>query len=431
MTPIIEASEQWQEEPVRGIDGLECDCYKREVQRPGDREPSECFSLKKREDAWLLSSSYFIGADWLEEGRSAIRILPKFNTKDGEVQVDYLSMLEEALKEPKNFEHLDGLLFVDFKRPCIDIPQQDDALSLFLVSEFLSVMSAITKKGLKKAYYQVEENLNSKIKGKMLVAQNIKKNNARGNFSNNYCRYQEYGIDIPENHLLKAALMEAARIVESYKKGVNVNYLTDILRAIKPKWEKVSTKSHPKHPRASKSNAFYKEYPIAIHLAQLIMKHASINQVLHGTKTAKTPPYWIDMSKLFEMYVLRLLRERFDHHAEYHHRFLGGQEPDYLLYGDENRPPYIVDAKYKRYSEHNIDTDDIRQVSGYCRLKSIRKCLDVLDQNLIRCVIIYPDLDGYDALPPHTKWKDDGRYEEIYKVGIRLPLIKIQQNEQQ
>lgn len=426
MTPIIEASEQWQEKSIEVIDGLERDCYMREVLRPGDREPSECFSLKKREDAWLLSSSYFIGADWLEEGQSAIRILPKFNTKDGDVQVDYLSMLEEALKEPKNFEHLNGLLFVDFKRPCIDIPQQDDALSLFLVSEFLSVMSAITKKGLKKAYYQVEENLNSKIKGKMLVAQNIKKNNARGNFSNNYCRYQEYGIDIPENHLLKAALVEAARIVTSYEKGVDVKHLTDIVQTIKPKWEKVSTKAYPKLLRATKSNAFYKEYPIALRLAQLIMKHASVNQVLHGTKTAKTPPYWIDMSKLFEMYVLRLLRQRFDNKVEYHVRFLGGQEPDYLLHGDEQRPPYIVDAKYKRYGERPIEVDDIRQVSGYARLKTVRKRLGVQLQSVIPCLIVYPDLDGNDSLPDYKGWSADTYYEEIYKVGIKLPLIRIE-----
>lgn len=425
MTPIIEASEQWQDVSVEIIDGLECDCYKREVQRPGDREPSECFSLKKREDAWLLSSSYFIGADWLEDGRSAIRILPKFNTEGGEVQVDYLSMLEEALKDPKNFDHLDGLLFVDFKRPCIDIPQQDDALSLFLVSEFLSVMSAITKKGLKKAYYRVEENLHSKIKGKMLFAMNIKKNNARGNFSNNYCRYQEYGIDIPENRLLKEALVEATRIVDSYKKGVNVNHLIDIVRSIKPKWEKVSTMSSPNFLRVSKSNAFYKEYPIAVRLARFILKHASINQVLRGTKTAKTPPYWIDMSKLFEMYVLRLLRQRFDNKVEYHVRFHGGQEPDYLLHGDDERPPYIVDAKYKRYGERHVEVDDIRQVSGYARLKTVRKRLGVQPQSIIPCLIIYPDLEGNDVLPDDKDWTADTYYEEIYKVGIQLPLIKL------
>ena len=425
MTPKIEAREQWHEHHVKPIDGLKGDCYGRELQRPGDREPSKCFSLIKREDNWLLSSSYFIGVDWLEDGHSAIRILPKFNTENGEVQVDFLSMLEEALKEPKNFDNLDGLLFVDFKRPGINIPQQDDALSLFLVSEFLFVMSAITKKGLKKAYYQVEENLSSKIKGKMLVVQNIKRNNMRGNLSRIYCRHQEYGIDIPENRLLKAALVEATHIVETYKRSVDVSHLDDIVRTIAPRWEKVGTTTLTKNHRESKNNAFYKEYPIATHLAQLIIRRASTNHILHGAKTVHTPPYWIDMSKLFEMYALRLLRERFADQVEYHVRFLGGQEPDFLLHRDNQHPPYLVDAKYKRYGQHPIEIDDIRQVSGYARLKTIRKRLNVTSNNIIPCLIIYPDIYGKEEIPDWREWEEEGHYEAVYKVCIRLPLITL------
>lgn len=425
MTPIIEASEQRMEESVNVPDGLELDCYKREIKRPGDSEPSECFSLIKKDGDLKLSSSYFIGVDWLDEERTAIRISPKFNGENGNVQVDYLSMLEEALKEPKNFEHLEGLLYVDFNRPCIDIPRQDDTLSLFLMSEFISVMYSITRKGLKKAYYQVEENLNSKIKGKLLTVRNISKNNIRGDFSRNYCRYQEYGIDIPENRLLKAALVEASRTIESYKEGVDVSHLTGTVRAIMPKWEKVSTNERQSLLNDGKSNAFYKEYPIAIRLAKLILKHASINQVLHGTNTAKTPPYWIDMSKLFEMYVLKFLRERFSDKVEYHVGFRGGQEPDYLLHGDGNRPSYIIDAKYKRYGERAIEVNDIRQVSGYARLKDVRKRLGVYQQSIIPCLIIHPDLEGNATLPDHTAWTAYDSYEEIYKVGIRLPLTAL------
>lgn len=424
MTRIIEEREQRCAQPIEMIDGLQDKPYGQKVLRPGDCNPSECFSLTKKEDTWLLSSSYFIGMDWLEEGQSAIRILPKFNTENGDAQVNYLSMLREALMEPKNFDFLDGLLFVDFNRPCINIPQQDDALSLFLASEFLAVMSAITKKGLKKAYYQVEENIRAKIKGKVLVGKNVKKNHARGNPSNNYCRYQEYGIDIPENRLLKAALVETMHIVESYKKGnVDVEHLATIVRTITPRWAKVNINTHTKFPKESRNNVFYKEYPIACRLAQLILKRASINHIRHGAMTSKTPPYWIDMSKLFEMYVLKLLRERFDNQVEYHVRFLGGQEPDYLLHGDEKHSPYIVDAKYKRYGERTIEMDDIRQVSGYARLKTIRKRLNVQDKSIIPCLIVYPAINGKDKIPDYKDWGEEGHYEDIYKVGIRLPLI--------
>lgn len=285
-------------------------------------------------------------------------------------------------------------------------------------------MSAITKKGLKKAYYQVEDNMRAKIKGKVLVGKNVKKNHAQGNLSNNYCRYQEYGVDIHENRLLKAALVETMHIVESYKKGnVDVEHLATIVRTITPKWAKVNINTHTKFLRESRNNVFYKEYPIACRLAQLILKRASINHIRHGERTSKTPPYWIDMSKLFEMYVLKLLRERFDNQVEYHVRFLGGQEPDYLLHGDEKHSPYIVDAKYKRYGERTIEMDDIRQVSGYARLKTIRKHLNVQSKSIIPCLFVYPTINGNDKNPDYKDWKEEGHYEDIYKVGIRLPLI--------
>ena len=191
---MIEANEQWLRHPISQIelDQLVKESYCRLVKRPGDKEPSECFSLTKRETGWVMSSSYFVGIDWLEEGKSAVRVKPKFDHEDNQIEINYLSMLEEALKEPKNFDQLDGLLYVDFNRPSIPVPRQDDMLSLFLVSEFLHVIKRITDKGLRKSYYLVEANQSSKIKGKILIPQNIKKNNIRGNYSDNYCRYQAY-----------------------------------------------------------------------------------------------------------------------------------------------------------------------------------------------------------------------------------------------
>ena len=163
-----------------------------------------------------MSTSYFIGVDWLDLQKSALRVSPKFNSFDDPIEIDYLKMLESALREPKNFQHLDGLLWVDFSQPAITIPRQDDNLSLFLISEYIQVISHITAKGLKKAYYFKEENQRSKLKGKLLLAQNIKRNNLKGNFADNYCRFQNYGVDIPENRLLKKALTVALQILGGY-----------------------------------------------------------------------------------------------------------------------------------------------------------------------------------------------------------------------
>lgn len=432
-TPVIEASEQGRVR-ISLPNELARTNYRRCVTRPYDKyeEQLECFSLRLDKKGWFLSSSYFIGIDWLDEGMTALRILPKFNQASTNMQVDYLSMLHEALIEPQNIDKLEGLLYVDFDRPYIEIPNQDgNILSLFLVTEYVHVLEVITRKGLKKSYYQVEGNVSSKIKGKLLFAQNIQKNHAKGDFSKNYCRHQEYGVDIPENQLLKKALIEASHIIENYTSpSVKTGNLVNILGTILPKWRGVSAPSEIKPISEGNTNTFFKEYTLAIRLAKLILKQASVNQVNNESKTTSTPPYWIDMSKLFEMYVLKLMRQRFNDSVEYHPpRYYNDQEPDYLLHADKDRPAYIVDAKYKRYSEKEVWLPDIRQVSGYARLDEIRRDLMVQGDDLIRCAIIYPDMRAKEELPPDTDWEKEGHYKGIYKVGVRLPVIDSASNQ--
>ena len=151
--------------------------------------------------------------------------------------------------------------------------------------------------------------------------------------------------------------------------------------------------------------------------------HKYYNQVLQSNDKIEVPPYWIDMTKLFEMYVFAKLRQLFGDDVMYHPHF-GKQEPDYLIMPTADRPPFVADAKYKRYSERSVDIDDIRQVSGYARMKAIRLRLEVEGKSLIPCVIIYPDQKKPEILDYYTKWADEGRYEDIFKTGIRLPVIK-------
>lgn len=423
---MIEATEQLDryalplDEHEKFISGSYC----RKIKRPGDQDSSLCYSLVKDENAWRISTSYFIGVDWLDCPISSIRISPKFNHHDGEIEVNYLKMLEDALKEPTNFDHLDGLLYVDFNSPSINLPRQDDVLSLFIISEFIHVLARITEKGLKKSYYLKDENLHSKVKGKLLLQKNAKTNLVKGNRVDNYCRYQEYGIDIPENRLLKHALMLGSRLLDYYNENT-IAHLKEIISSIRPSWKRVSDDFDSRLVQENRVNPFYKEYPIAIRLAKLILRRTSYNQVLHGVDMTSTPPYWIDMSKLFEMFVFSKLRERFGNNVIYHPHFRG-QEPDYLLTSEGERPPFIIDAKYKRYGERAIETDDIRQVSGYSRLKSVRKRLGVEDHSLIPCMIIFPQHDSLNYVADYTNWQEEGRYIDVFKAGIELPIIQKQ-----
>ena len=134
-----------------------------------------CFSINYLENRnYKIKSTYMVGLDWIIPNELSIYVQPKLNTENREI--DYLSMLFEALEEPENLNHLGGLLHVDFEAPMIEINQYQDKLTPFLLLEFLQVMKRIVRKGLKKSYYKVTENLNSRVKGKILVNATVKQN---------------------------------------------------------------------------------------------------------------------------------------------------------------------------------------------------------------------------------------------------------------
>src|SRR5690606_8948918 len=112
-----------------------------------------------------ISTSYFIGLDLLPGLKLPVYVEPKINNEHG--QVNYISILLEALKEPESFNHLKGLIDVKFSEPWIEIERKKQPLlTPFLLAQFLSIVKDIVKRGLKKSYYPKLENLNSRVKGK-------------------------------------------------------------------------------------------------------------------------------------------------------------------------------------------------------------------------------------------------------------------------
>ena len=67
------------------------------------------------------------------------------------------------------------------------IDQEQDLLTPLLVVQFLRIVKEIVRKGLKKSYYKVAQNLYGKVKGKILVAQTIKQNVLKNKALNTVC----------------------------------------------------------------------------------------------------------------------------------------------------------------------------------------------------------------------------------------------------
>ena len=77
---------------------------------------------------------------------------------------------------------------------------------VFEILDFLDKAKKVCEKNLKKQSQKVEENLNCKIKGRILIQKQLKYNTSKGQNQKIYCAYNKMTEDIRENQIIKYAL---------------------------------------------------------------------------------------------------------------------------------------------------------------------------------------------------------------------------------
>lgn len=404
-----------------------------------------------------IKANYHIGVDWLisdSENKEYIYIAPKINTtvttlfnseteiikkaipdidilsfdkKKDFKELNYLKMYLDAVTNPEVLRYTKNLLFVDWNAPEISIKQKEDLLTPFLVVQFLNLLKQIVRKGLKKSYYKVQSNLQGRIKGKILITQNIKTNVFKNRLSNTVCEYQEFGVDSKENRFLKKVLLFVSNYIANNQivfKG-NELALIQIIAYCKPAFENVSSENIDFDLKHLKINVLFKEYKETIKIGHYILKRLAYNISSTALEKVTTPPFWIDMSRLFELYTYHQLLKVFAPEDIKYHFSTYGNELDFLLTKEGSK--MVIDAKYKLHYDKGHIHEDIRQISGYARLNRVYQELNIIDDKLIPCLIIYPDLNAAGELPKSDSLLNDtneiGAYKKVHKIGISLPLI--------
>lgn len=243
------------------------------------------------------------------------------------------------------------------------------------------------------------ESLDSRVKGKILVGQQIKNNLVKNRLTKTICNYQEYGINTEENQLLKLVLEFVTSYLSQKRHIFNQDQnqeLQNILHYCLPAFEHVEVLKHKHQKLHSKRNVFYKEYEEAIKIGGYILKRYSFNINKASQSQATTPPFWIDMSRLFELYVFQKLKQLFPEpkSVTYHDTFMGGKETDILIRAKGFK--CVIDCKYKpQYQDHTPSLDDKRQLVGYTRLKSVYDRLGILPDGIVKGLIIYSHQRGF------------------------------------
>ena len=390
-------------------------------------EKRKCIENIKNGEKRLLQPSFFIGADWLIKNELAIYVAPKVDVNNQ--QIDYLQILYSCLSRPDIAKYTDQLYEIKIDQDYIEIQQEQDLLTPLLIVQFLQLLKEIVKKGLKKSYYSVERNLNGRIKGKVKVAQNIKRNLINNKKTSTICQYDVFGYDTIENRVLKHTL----KFIQRYLAQTSTlsRYTQPLVNYCQPAFVNVSDDVDLNQLKSIKHNAFYKEYKEAIRIAKLILKRFGYNtRNAKAQPTGKTsvPPFWIDMSKLFEFYTLGLLKDRYGQKLIFQAQGTYGQ-PDFLLVDETKK--LILDAKYRPiYQENRYHIEDVRQLSGYARDTKLLSKLGYIseaeqDSAVVSCVLIYTDQKAEMMLPNDLTLNKVKGFTRFYKVPVAMPIVSI------
>lgn len=342
---------------------------------PRDEEEAE---LENHSSGYY--ASYVIGAQWLDEQESLV-ITPKVGCD----RIDFLRLFSGCLQSGIEAKEFSKIYEIDLNQPRIKAPELQSVLSPLIIVHFLSVVREVLRAGLKKDYVQREENL-KKVKGHIAILRHERTNVLRRRPDKVYCRYQEYSVDIPENRLLKKALIFSRQILSTLPLGASRASLEHTLHQSLSAFAHVGDEIEMSELKHFKYQKLFRTYSEAIRLAQIILRRYDYSLTNIESKEEACPVFWLDMSLLFEHYVLGLLREVYGDKVKYQAKGHTGR-PDFIC----RDPMLVMDAKYiPRFNGGGkINSYIIRQLSGYAR---DRKLFNELPSKPIRCLGIYPEL---------------------------------------
>jgi len=410
-----------------------------------------------------LRASHWVGLVWIKssEGQkdknSFLRVSPKVKTEKSSSE---LVLLEKCLRVPQVASRLFARTGIERKyhenkgtpiafqfwpdEPPIIVKEEDASAGIiFLIVLYLQQLKDLCKRHLKRRFPAVKENLMGKVRGRILIGENLRRNLARGRPDKVFCRFQVHSLNTKENQILKVAL------------EVSLSYLRTHSIQGKPIWAMAqecrnvlsSVELRRIFPREFNSLVFsgmMMPYKKPIQLAKIILKKlgSEPNPERFRENKIEIFPYAINMSELFERYCETLLRtEGIDDGNDKvikpkSQEFWPGNKdlgkhniivrPDFIFI--DHSGAVVADAKYKmKWLQRAINTEtpnttrpDVYQVIAYSRhnevkskIAELKKCNNSKGPDVI--YIFYP------------KWLNgkSSRAETIESFDIPIKAIPV------
>ncbi len=300
-----------------------------------------------------IRTSSWVGV--VRVGSVEIRIVPKL--AGGNVGLARMLHLTTGLG---GLSRIDARRFIETGGPSLF-----DLVALLLAEE----CGYILRGGLLRDYVLREEE-STVVRGRILTERQMQRLGSAATIS---CRFDEHEQDVPENQLLSLALGKCLRRLTDFQVAGRVRRLLDVYReACNP-----DDLDLPAYKIGREYHRQNKHYKPAHELALLLLEGLGIDDLLAPAQTTRSFVFLIDMNRLFERFVLRMLQEvlagslwTVDYQAKLpgvvwdqgRGRPYGTPIPDFLVRQPPKRWPALpVDAKYKLYDERRLSPEDIYQ----------------------------------------------------------------------
>ena len=318
--------------------------------------------------------------------------------------------------EPKaptgNVLYMLGYAYEDFELPDEPIGlQSDEHLLEILVSIFAKRVNLLITRGLLRSYQSRHENL-LHLRGRLDVAGNIRHNLAARHRL--MCDFDEFTTDILENRILRCSLYLVRRAaLWSMRTNRDLDYCERRMAEVDLVHIRDDDFAQLRFTRLNE------HYRTPLNLARLLLNMLSVT---HRVGKRQAVPLLMDMEKVFERFLQRLVQEYFAptdvnvRFQEYSERLdvngLVSLEPDIVLLR-RDAPVCIADAKYKLVAgaeENGEDTTkpanpDIYQMLAYC-----------IGYGVHDAVLLYPELRRRRTIVI----RQDGVDVRIHSLGIDL-----------
>lgn len=384
--------------------------------------PVEQLALN-RDDKGYWWSSYYIGIT--EINGQHIEVLPKLE------DLDFMSLFSFALLYQPSSEYFSSCYDINWEKEIFASTELYNILTPLLVMQYLNVLDKLVGKGLKRDYITIEENLHSKIRGKLRPIANWRKNELKKKEDYFYCQYQVFSANIPVNRLLKKALDISLLLLGNVRSRssnmTGLAFLSSKLKLIEA-FKNIDSNVRLESIRNYKFDKLNMYYSDAIKLAKCIIRHQD-NALTDGSGMKRIPLFWIDMSRLYEVYVLGILQTHYPGQILFQVKGSYRTQCDYLHIGEG----IVLDAKYKlwyssyngRRSHEDSMIADIREISAYARDERFLSLMNN-DVSTPICIIIHPDEETTDlgtVLSDSVKNNKIEGYRDFYRLSIDLPRL--------